>query len=653
MEIQHQVQPMILSERAGIGACMDVKAHGGKIYAIQRACDEHKGRLCVLNEKLELLAVCEGLGFTRQIEMVGNVAVVSAREDGLWLFDVSETEPRLLCHYRTVEFATGVALYGNLAFISCRHFGVEILDISNPTSPRHVGIVRIGEAQSATVSEDILYCGVWGKKKVVIVDIHDIANPTVLTEIPLQGRGDGVHVKDGILYAATGQHARGIVNSTDPNDPAFGRGNGLEKFDVRDPQNPVRLGGVLFEKAHCLTVDMWEPSLYGDTLVVNNSILGVFGMDPETLETKFRLVPPAELDPNAVTGATVLNGDLFVASCADLFVMRDLRLGETPLNESKLHVPTTPPVLTCQGEDAALKSIYGGDFSVVSMEEGKDVWFLACSHGGVHLLEKKTLAPLSVLPTAGEALDVKLHGNRLFVAEGIDGVEIFEMDGVTAKRIGGFSAQKSINQIAISQSGNYLLCGHGCYGLLLYDVRDPSSPKVVNSYFTPKGIFYGNNFAAKTLSDGTMIAFCHVDGLITLNPDAGDFEFRQTKYRKTIGGSRYTEEGIATDGERILYTCFDGYVFVSPSHESGKLLNDMPLFRVADGFTGLLSLHGGLLVASHRPAGRIWVVDVTDLENPRLLAKAETNASPYEAKFDGDRILIPGGRLGLLELKLH
>ena len=94
-------------------------------------------------------------------------------------------------------------------------------------------------------------------------------------------------------------------------------------------------------------------------------------------------------------------------------------------------------------------------------------------------------------------------------------------------------------------------------------------------------------------------------------------------------------------------------MFVSPSHESGKLLNDMPLFRVADGFTGLLSLHGGLLVASHRPAGRIWVVDVTDLENPRLLAKAETNASPYEAKFDGDRILIPGGRLGLLELKLH
>ena len=153
---QKNSSPTVLREHAGIGACMDVKAHAGRIYAIQRACDDHTGRLCVLNEKTELLAVHEGLGFTRQIEMVGNVAVVSAREDGLWLFDVSEIEPRLLCHYRTVEFATGVALYGNLALISCRHYGVEILDISDPTSPRYVGLVRVGEVQSATVSDGIL-----------------------------------------------------------------------------------------------------------------------------------------------------------------------------------------------------------------------------------------------------------------------------------------------------------------------------------------------------------------------------------------------------------------------------------------------------------------------------------------------------------------
>ncbi|MBE6627591.1 MAG: hypothetical protein E7629_01555 [Ruminococcaceae bacterium] len=641
--------PTVLSERAGIGACMDVKAHGGRIYAIQRACEGHTGRLSVLNEKLELLATYEGLGHTRQIEMIGNVAVISAREDGLWFFDVSEITPRLLCHYRTVEFATGVALYGNLAFISCRHYGVEILDISDPTAPRYVGLVRVGEVQSATVSDGILYCGAWGQKKVVIVDIHDPSKPTVLSEIPLQGRGDGVHVKNGILYAATGQHARNLVKK-DPSDPAFGRGNGVEIFDVRDPKNPVQKNGIIFERAYCETMDMWEPSLYGDTLVVNNSILGVFGLDPETLETRFRFVPPADCDPNAVTGATVLNGNLFVASCVDLFAVRGLKLGDTPLNRTDVFLPTALPALSFEGHGATLKTAYVGDFSVLSMDANESLLALACAEGGVHLLDKKTLERRAIIQTADQALDVKLHKNRLFVAEGIRGVEIFELDGFSAKRIGGFAAGKSINQIALSDSGGYLLCGIGCYEMGMYDVSDPESVKPLYGYTVAHGIFYGNNFASKNLADGTMVAFCFGPGLLTTNPDKGDFTFHAVKYTPR---SRYTEEGVETDGESILYTDSNSYVFISPKHENLTNLNDLPHYRVGEGFTGLLTMNDRLLIASHRPAGRIWAADISNLQAPKLLAKLDTNVSPGKAVIDGDRILIPSGRIGLLQMKLR
>ena len=646
---QKNSSPTVLREHAGIGACMDVKAHAGRIYAIQRACDDHTGRLCVLNEKLELLATYEGLGHTRQIEMVGNVAVISAREDGLWLFDVSEITPRLLCHYRTVEFATGVALYGNLALISCRHYGVEILDISDPTSPRYIGLVRVGEVQSATVSDGILFCGAWGQKKVVIVDIHDPSKPAVLSEIPLQGRGDGVHVKDGILYAATGQHARGLVNK-DPSDPAFGRGNGVEIFDVRDPAHPVRKNGILFERAYCETMDMWEPSLYGDTLVVNNSILGVFGLDPETLETRFRFVPPADCDPNAVTGATVLNGDLFIASCADLFVARDLQLGSTPLNRTDVSLSAPPPVLSVEGTGADLKIAYAGAFSVLSMDENDSLLALACAEGGVHLLDKATLEKIAVIETADQALDVKLHGNRLFVAEGIRGVEIFELDGFSAKKCGGFAAQKSINQLSLSDSGSYLLCSTGCYGLGMYDISDLSAPKLLYTYTVAHGIFYGHNFTSRNLEDGTMVAFCHGDGLITTNPDVGYLAFHAVKYTPR---SRYTEEGVESDGEKILYTYSNSYVFVSPKHENLTSLNDLPHHFVAEGFTGLLTVNHRYLIATHRPAGRIWVADISNDQVPKLLAKLDTNVSPGKAILDGDRILIPSGRVGLLQMKLH
>ena len=242
-------------EQADIGACMDVKAHNGRVYAIQRSSQFLGGRLCVLSDDLALIGEFRGIGNARQIEIIGDVAVITARENGLWLFDISLTEPRLLCHYQTVEYATGVALYGNLALVSCRQYGIQILDISDPTAPVHISIVRIGEIQSATVSDGILYGGAWGEMKVVAVDIHDPAKPKVLSEVQLQGRGDGVCVRDGILYAATGQHARGIKNTVDHDDPMFGMGNGVESFDMRDPTNPIPLSAAHFEKGYFVSIE--------------------------------------------------------------------------------------------------------------------------------------------------------------------------------------------------------------------------------------------------------------------------------------------------------------------------------------------------------------------------------------------------------------
>lgn len=138
--------------------------------------------------------------------------------------------------------------------------------------------------------------------KVKIVDVRKPAEAHTVSEILLGGRGDGVCVKGSRLYAATGQHARGILNVLDPNDPKHGMGNGVEVFDVADPEHPVRLGGRFFDKAYCMTVDMWEAAVYGDLLVVNNSLLGVYGLDPDTLSVKWRVLPPEGDKPDAVTG---------------------------------------------------------------------------------------------------------------------------------------------------------------------------------------------------------------------------------------------------------------------------------------------------------------------------------------------------------------
>ena len=49
------MQSIVLKEAASIGACMDVKANKGLIYAIQRDSQFPGGRLCVLTPELKLL----------------------------------------------------------------------------------------------------------------------------------------------------------------------------------------------------------------------------------------------------------------------------------------------------------------------------------------------------------------------------------------------------------------------------------------------------------------------------------------------------------------------------------------------------------------------------------------------------------------------
>jgi len=644
-----------LSECAGIGPCTDVKSYKGRIYAIQRICDEHGGKLVVLTPELSVCASYEGIGTARQIEIVNDTAFITAREDGLWIFDVSNTEPKLLCHYQTVEYATGIALYGNLAFISCRQYGVQIIDISDPKEPKHISIVRVGEVQSATVSDNILYCGVWGTKEVVIVDVSEPQYPRVLTKIPLQGRGDGVCVRGNILYAATGQHGRGIVNLHDKDDPAYGMGNGLEVFDVSDPSAPKRINGILFEKGYCMTIDMWEAAFYGDTLVVNDTILGVYGLDPDTLDIKFRFLPPLAEPLNAVTGVTGVGKDLFVATNVDLFAARGLEIGDQEENRGDIYIETSKTPFAVSGEGAELSVKYSGSFPVLCAVETERAIALACVEGGVHLLDKDTLELRSVIKTKGLAQTIRIFGNRLYVAEGEDGVEIFDLDGFEAELVGIIHDQKNIYQLSISNSGRFLMCSLSGMGLGVFDVSDPKDPQKLYSTSTKIGLLYGNNFALHNLSDGTMLLFCHVDGLIYTNPDKGDREFHTVEYFN-VATNRFcgycAGEGIDTDGENIFYSYSDRYFLLDTDRQGVTDVMAMPQQKIAPKFRGLISLNDNLMVTCVRPTGVIWALDISDVNAPCVLARLETTASPERALFVGGRMFIPGGRDGLLEMKL-
>lgn len=274
IQFENERQP---TADAGVGPGMDVVREGDHLFMLQ-------GRnLVILSVKDPaqpmVVGKLDNVGNLRQIVVRDNVAFITARADGLFVVDVSDrTAPELLSHYDTIEFATGIAVEDQFAFVAQRWFGVEILDISNPAKLRHVSVVRVGEAQSCVVSDGYLYAGAWEECRIAICDVRNPANPKQVAEVELNGRGDGLCVENGILYAAYGHHQPGSELSLD--DPRYGNGNGMDLYDVSNPTEPKQLSRVQFAwRYYYGWPDTWRVKLSFPYAYLYHTHNGVFILD--------------------------------------------------------------------------------------------------------------------------------------------------------------------------------------------------------------------------------------------------------------------------------------------------------------------------------------------------------------------------------------
>lgn len=680
----------IMEKRAGIGPCMDVKAHNGHIYAIQRDEQYESGRLCVLTSDLTLVGQFTGIGNARQIAISGNIAIVTARENGLWIFDISKTTPELLSHYQTIEFAVGATLYANFALISCRQFGVEIVDISEPNNPKHIGIIRIGETQSACVYNGYLYGGVWGKRNVSVVDIRDINHPKLVTRIPLEGRGDGVMAWDGVLYAVTGQHRTGINNIHDATDPLYGEGNGLTMFDITDPEHPEKIHREEFGKCYNTHFDMWRPELCKSMVLCGCSSLGVFAYERRSLTPVFRLMLPASENQNessiasetpkessineppkyiqagpvftadAVTGFTMMGNKIYVAGGGtDLFafdtgeelgyffrwdIQEHIQAKRVPLEVSVSHQDT--------GTLVSIKQVFipkGG--LLLGVCECDEFILAACGYEGICLLDKNDYHLVKQFTVNGCCYDIKYNNGWIAVALCQKGALLCNIDHEELRIVSQIKTKKPVQQIYITPDANFLLCNSGATHCQLYNISDKNNPELVDERKATHGQLYGDNFASNTLSDGTVILYWHGDGLVYTNPSAGDYKFHRIFYHRKMGFKGFCpEDGFDTNGKEILFGLDGGYILL-PRGESVDL-NELSLYKSEVPIEGKFTICNNLLICAQRAEGIISVTDISKIDTPKFVGSWQTNASPGKPVFINGHIFIPASYGGLFEVCL-
>ncbi len=625
------------------GGFMDIAEHKGLLYAIQNSGQYKGGRLCVFDGNLKLLCSVENIGDARQIKILNNIAVVSARSNGIFIFDVSSVCPKKLSQYQTVEFATGVTLYSDIVFVSCRQYGVEIIDISEPQKPTYIGIIRCGEVQSTCVSDSVLYCGLWGDMKVVAYDINNLNSPEKIGEYELHGRGDGVVVCDNFLYAVSGQHGKNIKNLQDESDPDFGNGNGISVFDI---SKNVEVFFDSFGKGYYIHIDTWKPILCGDFLICCDSVLGVHIYDA----TRFiKLTEINNFVDNAVTSAISCNNNLYITTeKRGIYRFNDLSFDKTYFcSTDKKLISEKDFFKSIKTEALELKQVYSGDFSVVSTASFKYGYALACGNDGLHILDDNFNFLCKVKRNCA-CCDVKIVDNYIIAAFSEDGICIYELKNKSLNFLSSYKANKAIQQLLLSKTGKYVACCLGSTDVIMLDISDKFNIKLLYSRKAQRGPLYGENFASNLLSDGTMLMFWHRDGVVYSNPDKGDREFKNIFYEKSSGFMCFgPENGFDTDGENMYYNLDNGIVNLPFEEVDADTLNR---YNARVPICGKFVIFDNKIISVERSKGIITITDISNKENPKTVGEIYTEATCYKPLCANNRILIPSRYDGLMEL---
>ena len=593
------------------------------------------------------------LAGARQIAVSERFLFISARHFGIFVFDRSDpARPVPVTRIDPVELATGIAVAGDVLFVSLRVYGVELIDVSDPKNPRHLSLLRnCGEIQSLfNFGNGLLAMGDWGGKQLRIADVRNPRKPVEISRTDLDGYGDGVHVQGNYCYASTGHHSR----KRNPEE-RYGKGHGLEIFDISDPEHPVRTGGIKFPAYYELGDDFWTVRVENGTAYAGDTYNGAFVVDvsdPRNPKCTGRAQLPAVKrksyarkiqveEPDCVMDLAVGNGAVYLAGPrSGLFAFPAASKGSKGVSAEKITIPPPLPYREIPG----LKR-FAIDAPVRRLTLNGNQLYASCSAGGLRLfrIDGNSLKPLREWRDR-TVYDAAVHRDLLFTAEG---------DFIRASRIQKDGSLQEIGRLQIPwpntaqlirlfRQGTVALCSGGTSHLYFLDVSNPAGMRLIER-------------DSGRLLYGDMIPDGEIDGLLPVNWHSGGIRWYDLKRKnkfpvQSLPAVRTSHlSGVARNGNCfVLWDRNGSYLLLDPANPgkterhtaAGSPRQGIP----SDGGNNIMAL-------SNRATGEVGVFDFTD---PRRAAAIPgrcydvSQGITDRAVFYDGRLLIPAWNLGIL-----
>lgn len=686
-----------------MGKAIDLLVRENYIYVIGGS--GNRGYLMIGDisdkSKITKVSTLEGLGQVRQVDITSDnkYILVTGRHNGVTIVDVSDVKnPYIKGYYDSVEFATGICVSENYMYVANRQYGVEIVDISDIENPKQLSIVRCGEAQSCKVIDGYLYAGVWGECCVRIYDVRQPSEPKYLGIANLNGRGDGFSVaksKDGTktyLYAATGQHIKGASSSGLYTEPKYGMGNGMDIFDITNPESPkwlstVKVDGRYFYSA----VDYWEAAFsrgdngkeYAYLISIFNGVYIYDVTDPSKPIRLVHITIPVKSDsPNftnlvandknifqfdqrknvqnsPVSSIAAVDGVLYLAGTYtdvhmysnDNIIYEEDDIGDTSSfiekdNGTFYKIPDDNYGLTNFKYYKPNGQVY------YALTHG-DYIFSACGNDGIHVLDKD-LNLVKKYETDRAVSHLQVIGDILYSAENQSGLKFYQISGATLTPIGTayVSADNNpVKGVQVSPNGKWAVIQNGRLQFEIINVSDINAPLKYGTYNSSGHLYYrnlmngfvDNRYIMCYSNPGTN---CHsiIDFGIDCESDTPIVKrFNNTNLAMTGGHAAYKDKAIAVNSGKIIV--------YNPADYMAEDITALPSsgYTTKSGVVGKPTVYKDVLMLSERMEGDIYFIDIKDISNPKIINSIKIAGNPDLMTATDKYVLIPAGYQGLMK----
>ena len=621
-----------------------------------------------------VLSKLGGFASIRQIAVEGDLLAISARGGGAWLVDISNpADTRILSHYESVEQATGIEIAGNLMAIGERGTGVEFVDITDRAHPEHIRMVKTQEAQSCRYRDGILYTGDWHSGKVNLIDVRDLSKAEIFAAAEMQGFGDGFDLDGPHLFASTGHHRRRgpIENANHPDN--FGKGHGVEIWDVSNPRQPRFLSRVQFPTFWRHGNDWWMSRESNGWLFCSDTHNGLFAVDardpenpkvvdrfcdknPKDDEAPSRCINSIAVGDGAVYAASLGNG-LWVLPCEVAKFRPQNRGRELPPQALAWREPYATPA------DSHFRAWVPPTRGQVHSAAAYGPYFYAgCSYAGAFVIEARTLKTVARIP-CGYARDVAIRDNLLYIAQGDDGLGIYSLDDPAnpreIRRIRDFGRGITHCEWVYVPTPRWAVC-HARRNSGRWQFLDLSKESAEYAGEAP-GMDWVRPFA-DNLVGGKWLGYARTHRFFTWYDLSGDKPVGFSTEDPSLTGPmpqrvnyiRSSSCCTPISGDRILVANSDHFLLLNPGQDRNADGSPWPQMRYANTDEtrpgGMCTWDGATRVLLAATAGRtIQMADIADPLHPRLDWRESTAGNPENAAID-DRghFLVPCGYQGLL-----